>query len=159
MKSRLLFPSLEKRRITRQMFSKLHSILGESGVAGSDFVGNTTVNDCEVLGKDFAEAKNVPPSPVKSLLAVSRYCAQAICTLKSWNDGNPNPNNVRKVWLKNQAGAVHGPFAVLDVAAQTDAPCLYDQGWAVDIDYNSFKRLFNQTAGPDKVTVCDSESC
>lgn len=131
-----------------------------SGAAGSDFVGNTTVKDCEVLGNDFAAAKiGASLAGQEFVGCVALLRVGDLYFRNSWNAGNPDPNNVRKVWLKNQAGEVHGPFAVIDVAAGHDAPCLYDRGWAVDIDYNSFKRLFNQTAGPDQVTVCDSESC
>ncbi|MBP7875370.1 hypothetical protein KA012_00045 [Candidatus Woesebacteria bacterium] len=142
-----------------------------SGWAGHDFVGNTTVKNCELEGETLNDAR-------LAASAIGQQYVGCVAMLRvgdlefrtAYNQGSPDPNKVRTVWLKRwlspapdatgqRESVIHGPFAVIDVAASTDAPCLYDRNWVVDIDYNSFDRLFGQTAGPDSVVVCDTSDC
>lgn len=131
-----------------------------SGAAGNDFKGNTTVKNCELPGATIGDAKSAAAAAGQEYVGCVALLRMGDLYFRTaWNQGSPNPNAIRSVWLKNKDGVVHGPFAVIDVAAEHHAACLYDDGWAVDIDFNSFKRLFGQTGGPDTATVCSSESC
>lgn len=131
-----------------------------SGAAGNDFKGNTTVKNCELPGATIGEAESEAAKIGQEYVGcVAMLRMGDLWFRNAWERGNPDPNAIRKVWLRNDEGVIHGPFAVIDVAAERHAACLYDENWAVDIDYNSFNRLFGQTAGPDRATVCDDKDC
>lgn len=79
-------------------------------------------------------------------------------------------NDVRMVWVKRPPGApsdvpeVIGPIAIIDVAASVDYPRLRSKGWIIDLDYHTFRRLFEWQGSwrrPQQgIRVCDTrEQC
>lgn len=143
-----------------KVFNKVLNNRKSGGIFGNDFVGNTTVKDCELDGETFAEAQAIAEKKGQKYVGCVALLRKGDLFFNvAWNNGKPDPNAVREVWLKNSNGVTHGPFAVVDVAQTIHAPCLYDQGWAVDIDNHSFKRLFGHLNGPDQATVCDNAEC
>ncbi|MFA6262495.1 MAG: hypothetical protein WC760_13590 [Bacteroidia bacterium] len=131
------------------------------GVYSDDFVGNTTVKSCEIDGETFAQTQaEAAKIGQKYVGCVAMLRKGDLYYTQGWGTPSHDPNRIREVWIKNKAGEEMGPFAVIDVAATQHAPCLADEGWAVDMDYNSFKRLFNQVGGPDTATVfCKDGNC
>lgn len=88
--------------------------------------------------------------------------------------GTNQKNNVRTVWIKRPSNGspdmpdVIGPIAIIDVANKNDAPNIYQRfngKWVLDLDYNTFNRLFNWKGGnwvqpSDGIMVCDTkEQC
>lgn len=88
---------------------------------------------------------------------------------------NGNKNDIRLVWVKRPPGApadvppVIGPLAVIDVARDTHAIDIfnrYNKKWVLDIDFETFRRLFSWQGGNSwrtpqyGLTVCDTkEQC
>lgn len=83
---------------------------------------------------------------------------------------NRDINDVRVVWIQRPPGApsdipdVIGPIAIIDVAASVDYPRLRNKGWIIDLDYHTFRRLFEWQGSwrrPQQgIRVCDTrEQC
>ncbi len=132
-----------------------------NGRAGDGMVGNTTINNCELTPEQMADpSKN--PNPTLSDGTKFIGCA-ALVRLGDLTFNAGGPNDVRKIWVKSvESGEVLGPIAVIDVAAERDAACLFDgkrhggKHWSVDLNRSLHARLFNNIAGPRDSVVCDS---
>lgn len=79
---------------------------------------------------------------------------------------NKDKNDVRVVWIQRPPGAPSdipeaiGPIAIIDVAASVDYPRLRGKGWIIDLDYHTFRRLFEWQGSwrrPQQgIRVCDT---
>jgi hypothetical protein len=79
---------------------------------------------------------------------------------------NKDKNDVRVVWIQRPPGApsdipeVIGPIAIIDVAASQDYARLRAKGWIIDLDFHTFRRLFEWQGSwrrpQEGIRVCDT---
>lgn len=133
-----------------------------NGAAGSYMVGNSTLVNCEL--DDLNNNPNPTlPNGEKYVGCVALLRVGDLYYRTAYDSGRPDPNAIKSIYIQTAGGLVQGPFAVIDVARDVHAPCLYDgswhggKRWAVDIDFPSYARLFPR--GATRVArVCSSRT-
>ncbi len=62
----------------------------------------------------------------------------------------------RDIWMQLPGGSIEGPYLVIDVAARHDIPCLLEDNWIVDVDYDTAMR-WGMDGPIDGVKLYDSK--